>query len=174
MANLTTVERPNISQFKQNFDHAKDKMFYMVRSGNYPINLILGDKTNSRISTVQVLKGKAGDWAVQQTTFSWLIHSREDYNIDQSMFIGEMNECEQVYSLDVLGVDDCRKKDQMEVMADFRESVTRQGNALYEVGVPWIPRSILSGTNEQPSRRWLANVNKNSSKDRSLKQKYKK
>ena len=75
---------------------------------------------------------------------------------------------EQLYSLDVLGVEDRSEKDQMEVLTDFRESVTRQEDGRYEVSIPWIPGARLYGTNEQPSRIRLANVNKKLSKDRSL------
>ncbi|CAB3983184.1 Hypothetical predicted protein [Paramuricea clavata] len=85
------------------------------------------------------------------------------------MFVRETNECEQLYSLDVLGVEDSSEKDQMEVLTDFRESVTRQEDGRYEVSIPWIPGARLYGTNEQPSRIRLANVNKKLSKDRSLK-----
>ncbi|CAB3977465.1 Hypothetical predicted protein [Paramuricea clavata] len=48
------------------------------------------------------------------------------------MFVRETNECEQLYSLDVLGVEDRSEKDQMEVLTDFRESVTRQEDGRYE------------------------------------------
>ena len=174
MCDFTTVRRPDISQLKQKFCHAKDKMFYMVRSGNYPIHLILGDKTYSRIRTEQVLKGNEGDPVVEETTFSWLIHGGDDYSSDQCMFVRETNECEQLYSLDVLGVEDRSEKDQMEVLTDFRESVTRQEDGRYEVSIPWIPGARLYGTNEQPSRIRLANANKKLSKDRSLKVEYEK
>ena len=174
MCDFTTVRRPDISQLKQKFCHAKDKMFYMVRSGNYPIHLTLGDKTYSRIRTEQVLKGNEGDSVVEETTFGWLIHGGDDYSSDQCMFVRETNECEQLYSLDVLGVEDRSEKDQMEVLTDFRESVTRQEDGRYEVSIPWIPGARLYGTNEQPSRIRLANVNKKLSKDRSLKVEYEK
>ena len=174
MCDFTTVRRSDISQLKQKFCHAKDKMFYMVRSGNYPIHLILGDKTYSRIRTEQVLKGNEGDPVVEETTFGWLIHGGDDYSSDQCMFVRETNECEQLYSLDVLGVEDRSEKDQMEVLTDFRESVTRQEDCRYEVSIPWIPGARLYGTNEQPSRIRLANVNKKLCKDRSLKVEYEK
>ena len=90
------------------------------------------------------------------------------------MFVRKTNECEQLYSLDVLGVEDRSEKDQMEVLTDFRESVTRQEDGRYEVSIPWIPGARLYGTNEQPSRIRLANVNKKLSKDRSLKVEYEK
>ncbi|CAB3979698.1 Hypothetical predicted protein [Paramuricea clavata] len=90
------------------------------------------------------------------------------------MFVREINECEQLYSLDVLGVEDRSEKDQMEVLTDFRESVTRQKDGRYEVSIPWIPGARLYGTNEQPSRIRLANVNKKLSKDRSLLVEYEK
>ena len=119
MCDFATVRRPDISLLKQKFCHAKDKMLYMVRSGNYPIHLILGDKTYSRIRTEQVIKGNEGDPVVKETTFGWLIHGGDDYSSDQCMFVRETNECEQLYSLDVLSVEDRSEKDQMEVLTDF-------------------------------------------------------
>ena len=87
MCDFTTVRRPDISQLKQKFCHAKDKMFYMVRSGNYPIHLILRDKTYSRIRTEQVLNGNEGDSVVEETTFGWLIHGSSIVGTDRAGFL---------------------------------------------------------------------------------------
>ncbi|CAB4010517.1 Hypothetical predicted protein [Paramuricea clavata] len=90
------------------------------------------------------------------------------------MFTREIYDYKQLYSLDVLGVEDCGENDQMQVLAEFRENITRQEDGRYQVSIPWIPGSKLTTTNEQPSRRRLFNVNKKLAKDENLKQEYEK
>ncbi|CAB3998689.1 Hypothetical predicted protein [Paramuricea clavata] len=90
------------------------------------------------------------------------------------MFTREIYDYEQLYSLDVLGVEDRGENDQMQVLAEFRENITRQEDDRYQVSIPWIPGSKLTTTNEQPSRRRLFNVNKKLAKDENLKQEYEK
>ena len=47
----------------------------------------------------------------------------------------------------------------MQVLAEFRENITRQEDGGYQVSIAWIPGSKLTARNEQPSRR-LFNMNK--------------
>ena len=112
---------------------------------------------------------------VEETTFGWVIHGGDDYSSENAcMFVREVNDYERLYSLDVLGVEDRGENDQLEVLTEFRESVTRQDDGRYEVSIPWIPGSKLTTTNEQPSRRRLFNVNKKLVKDENLKREYEK
>ena len=171
---FTTVKRPDITKLKQEFDHAKDKMFYKVASNEYPIHLILGDKTYSKIRTERVLKGNKEDPIVEETTFGWIIHGGEKYTSGHSMYIRESTVCEQLYSLDVLGVEDLGDKDQLQVLTDFKESVTKQEDGRYEVSIPWIPGAELSGTNEQASRRRQEVTSKKLMRDEKLKEDYEK
>ncbi|CAB4003289.1 Hypothetical predicted protein, partial [Paramuricea clavata] len=55
------------------------------------------------------------------------------------MFTREIYDYEQLYSLDVLGVEDRGENDQMQVLAEFRENITRQEDGRYQVSIPWIP-----------------------------------
>ena len=119
LPDFTTVRRPDITELKQKFDHAKDKMFYKVASNEYTIHLILGDSTYSKIRTETVLKGKAGDPIVEETSFGWIMHGGERYTTDYSMYTRENNICEQLYNLDVLGVEDRGVNDQLQVLTDF-------------------------------------------------------
>ena len=147
----------------------------MIANGEYPIHLILGDNTYSRIRTEKVCKEKPGDPIVEETTFGWVIHGGDDYSSENAcMFVREVNDYERLYSLDVLGVEDRGENDQLEVLTEFPESVTRQDDGRYEVSIPWIPGSKLTTTNEQPSRRRLFNVNKKLVKDENLKREYEK
>ena len=74
------------------------------------------------------------------------------------MYVRETDEYERLYSLDVLGVEDRGEDDQLEVYKEFQESISKRSDGRYEVGVPWIPATKLSNTNEEPSRRPLHNV----------------
>ena len=49
MQNFITIKRPNISQLKEKFQHAKDKQFYITKDNKYPIDLIIGDNLYSKI-----------------------------------------------------------------------------------------------------------------------------
>ena len=97
-------------------------------------------------------KGASGDPIVEETTFGWVIHGGDDYSSDGTcMFLREVNDYEQLYSLDVLGVEDRGENDQMDILTEFRENITRQEDGRYQVAIPWIPGSKLTTTNEQPS-----------------------
>ena len=174
LQDFTTVKRPDMNELKMKYTHTQDKRFYMTAKGEHPIHLILGDGTYSRIRTEKVYKGNPGDPLVEETTFGWVIHGGEDYSSDACMFTREVYDYEQLYSLDVLGVEDRGENDQMQVLAEFRENITRQEDGRYQVSIPWIPASKLTTTNEQPSRRRLFNVNEKLAKDENLKQEYEK
>ena len=146
----------------------------MTAKGDYPIHIILGDGTYSRIRTENVYKGNQGDPILEETSFWWVIHGGDDYSNDACMFAREVNDYEQLYSLDVLGVEDRGENDKMQVLSEFRENITRQEDGRYQVSIPWIPGSKLTATYEQQSRTRLYNVNKKLAKDEKLKQDYEK
>ncbi|XP_028410907.1 uncharacterized protein LOC114533565 [Dendronephthya gigantea] len=174
LQNFTTVKRPDMNELKKKYTHMQDKGFYMTSDGEHPIHIILGDGTYSRIRTEKVYKGNPGDPLVEETTFGWVVHGGENYSSDACMYTREVNDYEQLYSLDVLRVEDRGENDQMQVLAEFRENITRQDDGRYKVSIPWIPGSKLTTTNEQQSRRRLSNVNKKLAKDENLKQEYEK
>ena len=175
LQDFTTVRRPDMNDLKMKYTHTQDKRFYMVPNGEYQIHLILGDSTYSKIGKEKVYKGASGDPIVEETTFGWVIHGGDDYSSDGAcMFLREVNDYEQLYSLDVLGVEDRGENDQMDILTEFRENITRQDDGRYQVAIPWIPGSKLTTTNEQPSRRRLSNVDKKLTKDESLKREYEK
>ena len=60
------------------------------------------------------------------------------------MYVCERSGYEQLYSLDVLGVEDRGEKDQSTVYAEFQENITRKDHGRYEVAVPWVPGAVLS------------------------------
>lgn len=104
--------------------------------------MILGDSTYCRIKTEELYKGKPGEPIVEGTTFGWVIHGG-DYQTEGCLFAREVSDYEQLYSLDVLGVENRGENDQLDVYAEFKENVSRKPDGRYEVNVPWIPGSQL-------------------------------
>ena len=174
MPEFATVRRPDMNELKLKYEHARDKKFY-VRSGDeYKIDIILGDSTYCKIKTEEIYKGNPGEPIVEGTTFGWVIHGGDDHATDQCMFMRETNDYEKLYSLDVLGVQDRGENDQLDVLKEFKDDITRREDGRYEVRVPWIPGSTLESTNEQASRRRLQNVNKKLIQNPDLKKEYEK
>ena len=56
----------------------------------YPIHLILGDSTYSKIRTEKVYKGNPSDPIVEETTIGWIIHGGDEYTSDACMFTREV------------------------------------------------------------------------------------
>ena len=125
LPDFTTVRRPDMNEHKMKYTHTQDKRFYMTAKRDYPIDIILGDGTCSRIRTENVYKGNPGDPIVEDTSFGWVIHGGDDYSSDACMFAREVNDYEQLYSLDVLGVEDRGENNKMQVLSEFRENITR-------------------------------------------------
>ena len=69
-----TIRRPDMNQLKHEFEHTKDKRFYMNLGGSYPIHMILGDKMYCKIRTEKMFKGNPGDRVVEGPTFGGIIH----------------------------------------------------------------------------------------------------
>ena len=86
--------------------------------------MILGHNTYCKIRTEQTFKGRPEDPIVEGTTLGWIIHVGEEYADDKSMYIKEASEYEELYSLDVLGVEDRGEDDQSDVYSSFKESIT--------------------------------------------------
>ena len=139
---------------KQRYEHTRDKRFYKKPGEEYQKHLILGDCTYCRIKTELLYKGKPGKPTVEGTTFGWVIHGG-DYQTEGRLFVREVSDYEQLYSLDVLAVEDRGENDQLDVYAEFKENISRKSDGRYEVNVPWIPGSQLSKTNETQSRQRL-------------------
>ena len=122
MSDFTTVRRPKLSDLKSKYGHAADKSFYMKKSDEYQMHVILGDSTYCIIKTEEVFKGEPGDPIVEGTTFGWTIHGGECW------FSQEDQDSQQLYSLDVLGVDDRGENDQLDVHREFKENIVHDIN----------------------------------------------
>ncbi len=63
-----------MNELNMKYTHTQDKRFYMTAKGDYPIPIIIGDGTHSRIRTENVYRGNPGDPIVEETSFGWVIH----------------------------------------------------------------------------------------------------
>ena len=126
MPEFATIRRPNMNDLKYKYEHARDKKFYVTPGDEYRIDIILGDSTYCKIKTETIYKGKPGEPIVEGTTFGWVIHGSEGHIVELCMFVKETDDYEKLYSLDVLGIDDRGENDQLDVLKDFKENVTRR------------------------------------------------
>ena len=124
MPNFTTIKRPDMNKLKQKFNHTRDKRFYMQTDHKYPVHLITGDNTFSRIKTEKIYKGEAGEPVVEGTTFGWIIHGGDLAN-DECMYCRDVSDYHMLYSLDVLGVEDRGEDNQLDVNNEFNETIVR-------------------------------------------------
>ena len=171
LPDFTTVRRPNIPDLKLSHEHMKDKLFYYTEDGKCQIHFILGDKTFSRIRTENVCKGGEGDPIVEETSFGWVVHGGDYYSDDKCMFTRDTSDCEKLFSLDVLGVED-RGDTNSEILNEFKENITRRDDGRYQITFPWISGRKPTDTNEQQSRKRLQYVNRKLDKTPELKQEY--
>ena len=137
MPEFAIVRKPDMNELKLKHEHARDKKFYVRPGDEYKIDIILGDSTYCKIKTEDTYKGNPGEPIVEGTTFGWVIHGGDDHATDQCMFTREMNDYEKLYSLDVLGVPDQGENDQLDVLKEFKDDITRREDGRYEVRVPW-------------------------------------
>ena len=168
MPDFTTVKRPTFIELQEKYKHIRGKTFYRSESEVYPIHIILGDATYCKIRTDQVYKGDSEDPIVKEQPSNGL------FMAVMIMYVREHSDYEQLYLLDVLGVEDRGEKDQSTVHAEFQENITRKDDGRYEVAVPWVPGAVLMNTNEEPSRKRLHNVNRKLNRDPQLKAEYEK
>ena len=171
MPNFTTIKRPDMNKLKKKFDHTRDKRFYMQTDHQYPVHLIIGDNTFSRIKTEEIYKGEAGEPVVEGTTFGWIMHGRDLAN-DECMHCRDISDYQMLYSLDVLGVEDWGEDNQLDVYNEFNETIVRDKEGRYQVNVPWIPGARLTETNETQSKKRLRSVVRKLDRDPSLRTEY--
>ena len=135
LSDFTTVNRQAISELKEKYEHMKNNTFYYTENGSCTKHLIIGDKTLSRMRTEAVCKGEEGDPVMEETSFGWLVHGGDDYTDNQCMFVRENSDCERLFSLHVLGIED-RGSTGSEILNDFTENIVRKETGRYKVSFP--------------------------------------
>lgn len=59
-----------------------------------------------------MFKGKLGELLVEEIMFGWVVYGGDEYGSGSiCMYLWEVSDYEKLYSLDVLGVEDCGEND---------------------------------------------------------------
>ena len=116
------------------------------------IQSLIGDPLFTRIRTGRSATGKPGEPTADETVFGWTVHGEES-KANQSYFTRTTSEdYEQLYSLDVLGVEEHKEFDQEEVKKEFLERIQRKKDGRYRVRMPWIEGRYPVSDNQIQSR----------------------
>ena len=73
-------------------------------------------------------KGQPEDPNVEGNTFHWVVHGRKDYTDSTFMFTRVISNYEKLYPLDILGVEDQGKDDQLDVCSELRENLKKRSD----------------------------------------------
>ena len=105
-----------------------------------PVHVILGASDYARIKTRESQRtGAMGEPVAEYTRFGWTIMSPGKETDLHSMFLAQTasNDYEELYRMDVLGLEDAPSGDQSVVYAEFREQLRRSPDGWYEARLPW-------------------------------------
>ena len=135
---FSVVERSTSKQLRERYPHLQGLHIPDSKDGRYVIQLLIGDPLFTRIRTGRSVTGKPGEPIADETVFGWTVHGEES-KADHSYFTRTTNEdYEQLYSLDVLGVEDRKEFDQEDVKREFLENIQRKEDGRYQIRIPWI------------------------------------
>ena len=152
---FSIVERATSKQLREKYPHLQGLFIPDSKDGRYVIQLLIGDPLFTRIRTGRSITGKPGEPIADELVFGWTVHGEES-KANQSYFTRTTSEdYEQLYSLDVLGVEDRKEFDQEEVKKEFLESIQRKKEGRYRVRMPWIEGRYPMSDNQIQSRAHL-------------------
>ena len=140
-AELLSVENPNYAVMISKYPHLKG--VYMEDTDlkkMLPVHVILGASDYARIKTRESQRtGAMGEPVAEYTHFGWTIMSPGTETDLDSIFLAQTasNDCEELYRMDVLGLEDAPSGDQSVVYTEFREQLRRSPNGWYEARLPW-------------------------------------
>ena len=151
-SNFAETERAPSKDLKLKYEHFRGLHIPESKDGKYEVQMLIGDPTFTEIRTGECKKGLGGQPIADETLFGWAVHGER----------GEMNlnyftqttssDYEQLYRLDVLGVEDRKEFDQEEVKKEFIENIEQKEDGRYKVKIPWIEDRVPQNTNESQSR----------------------
>ena len=140
-AELLSVENPNYAVMISKYPHLKG--VYMEDTElkkMLPVHVILGASDYARIKTRESQRtGAMGEPVAEYTRFGWTIMSPGTETDLDSMFLAQTasNDYEELYRMDVLGLEDAPSGDQSVVYAEFREQLRGSSDGWYEARLPW-------------------------------------
>ena len=161
-AELLSVENPNYAVMISKYPHLKG--VYMEDTDlkkMLPVHVILGASDYARIKTRESQRtGAMGEPVAEYTRFGWTIMSPGTETDLDSMFLAQTasNDYEELYRMDVLGLEDAPSGDQSVVYAEFREQLRRSPDGWYEARLPWKGDHPPLPSNESGSLKRLGNL----------------
>ena len=133
---FSIVERTTSKQLREKYPHLQGLFIPDSKDGKYVIQLLIGDPLFTRIRTGKSVTGNLENpLQMKQCLDGQSMEKKEN----QSYFTRTTSEdYEQLYSLNVLAVEDHKEFDQEEVKKEFLESIQRKKDGRYRVHIPWI------------------------------------
>ena len=143
--NVSKVSRTPSDELKFKYNHLRGLFIPEGKNGDYEIQVLIGDPAFTDIRTGHCRKGQI---IADETLLGWAVHG-ERINSDLCYFTQTTDEdYEQLYRLDVLGVEDRKEFDQEETMQEFMEYTRHQANGRYKVRVPWTEERVPQSSNK--------------------------
>lgn len=140
-AELLSVENPNYKEMISKYRHLEGvSMEDTDTKSLLPVHVILGASDYAKIKTRESQRtGAIGEPVAEYTLFGWTIMSPGTETDLDKMFLAQTasNDYEELYRMDVLGLEDKPNGDQSVVYEEFLEQLSRSPEGWYETGLPW-------------------------------------
>ncbi len=151
---LTTLSNLDMHGLKKTHQHLKGIHFHNEDDRpNHPIHLILGAGDIARIETSECRFGSTTEMAAERTTFGWTLMGQGETDSSHVYFTRtSQNDYKQLFSLDVLGLQEGPIGDLDGVLTEFNEQLTRLPDGRYSTRLPWKAGHPPLPTNEIPSK----------------------
>ncbi|XP_065654634.1 uncharacterized protein LOC136081261 [Hydra vulgaris] len=105
---------------------------------DHKIHLIIGAGDIARIKLKGFRTGNDGEAIAEETIFGWTVMEPGKSTSDCLYFTKPTNDCyKELYSLDVLGLEDRSEGNQNEVYEEFKEQLQQDSTGFYHTGLPW-------------------------------------
>ena len=154
---LLTLDNPNYPSLLSKYSHLKG---VNIDDNNtrpqIPIHVVLGAIKCATIKTSTVQRvGKSGQPAKMPLGWTVMSLGREHVGSPVLPTQSAFTDYEQLCSLDMLGLADTHKNDQLPVYKEFKEQSERSPAGWYETSLPWKGNHPVLPSNEAGSKRRL-------------------
>ena len=137
---ITTLANPRIKSLKIRYPYLEGLQFDNEDDKpNHPIHIILGAGDIARIKSTELIYGTPGHPVAENALFGWTLIGQGEKSSDINYFANTVHEdYRQLYSLDVLGLQDSEDGDQQNVYSEFKEQLRRNEDGSYSTRLTWI------------------------------------
>ena len=151
---LTTLTNPGIHGLKEAHPHLKGIQFDNEDDRpSHPIHFILGAGDIARIKTSDCRIGSMTEPVAEKTTFRWTLMGQGEEGSSHLYFTRtSQDDYKQLFSLDVLGLQDGPVGDPDAVLTEFNEKLAQLPDGRYSTRLPWKAGHPPLPTNELPSK----------------------